>query len=716
MLMKKRIFALFLCVLMVFSLLSACKKDDAQDDNDTNPNAQNGKVTYAVKVVNGVGQPYTAGMVVTFVAADGTEAMAVVNAEGVASKELAAGEYTLKAASMDNAAISYDTKVKVTAQKPSVDLVVAYVMGEEFETINADSVTMEGNLSYDAYFVKVGSTAVSVTAEDRNYFLFSPTEGGKYEFSVTDNAAVIGIYGASTNYIMSHSTAENVDGKVRVNVSADMIGTGVTGTTTLVIGLDVAEGVKDCVLNIVRVGDTDWSVEQEPWTTYQPKDPITKFTLPAGITLKEFDLTAASDTYKLVLNQQDGYYHLNAVEGPVVYVQLAEPVYGISLMTMVGEIVYGEDGTLMQTGTAPFRYMYSNGPDDFFKEDYTDVMRQYVTERDQATGVYPLNQDLYYILPKGIEQMGWCRSDTLNYLFNGETGINDDIAWMFLLMYEDAPVPEVPDDTQTPDNNENPTTPTTPTNPTNPTTPTTKPTTPATKPTTPTTKPVTKPDPEPEPEPDPDPIEDNKDEPIEIASVLEFDAEVKANHIVYFNLHRYTDAILTISSKDAYIIYKNKTYEAKNGVVTISGVSVASNYQPLKIAIGNKGSKDATFKVKISFPAGHVNNPIKLKEGALTTETAAGNEQGVFYTYTAKSAGKLTIKLNSVTSGVNADIKIDVAHADESVTQLTLEEVGGDTLTIEFKAGETIRVIIGAMPNKNNKYPAATIKTTVTID
>lgn len=685
--MKKRVSALLLCALMVFSLF-ACKNDS--DDPDT----PSGNVTYQVKVVNGVGQPYAGAMIVTFVGADGKETLATVNAEGIASKELAAGTYTVKVAAMDSSiTLKYDEAVQVTAEKPSVELVVAYAMGEVFETVYAQSVTMEGQLPYDAYMVNVGSTAVSVTAEDRNYFLFTPTEAGKYEFSVVDNAAVIGIYGASTNYIMGHSTEEPVDGKVTVNITANMIGAGNTGTTTLVIGLDVKEGVEECVLNVVRVGDTDWSVEQEPWSNYQPKEPIANFTLPAGVTLKSFDLTAATDTYKLVLNEQDGYYHLNAADGPVVYVQLAEQVYGISLMAMVGEIVYGDDGTLMQTGTAPFRYMYSNGPEDFFKEDYTDAMRQYVTARDKTAGVYPLNQDLRYILPKGVEQMGWCRSDTANYLFGGETGINDEIAWMFLLMYEDAPVPEVndqPDNNDTPDNNDKPDNSDKPDNNDNPDNNDTP--------------------------PKADPIEDNKNEPIEIGGVLEFDAEVKANHIVYFNLYRYNDATLTIKSKDAYVIYKNKTYEPKNGAVTISGLYSQYTNQPIQIAIGNKGSKDATFDVKLSYPAGHLNNPIKLKEGNLTTETAAGNEQGVFYTYTATVAGTITIKLNSVTSGVTADVKIDVAHADESVTQISLSEVEGDTVSITFKAGETIRVTIGAMPNKNNKYPAATIKTTVTID
>lgn len=165
------------------------------------------------------------------------------------------------------------------------------------------------------------------------------------------------------HYITATSQYEMVDGKLGFSVQPGMIGAGETGTTVLVLGVDAKNGVSDLLLNIVRTGEAEWSFAEQLWMNYQPKNEIT-FVLESGISLKAFDLTA--EGCELVLNSEDGYYHIGSADGPVVYVQLSEPCYGISLMSMVGEIVY-KDGVLMQTGSAPFRYSYNNGPEDFFK-------------------------------------------------------------------------------------------------------------------------------------------------------------------------------------------------------------------------------------------------------------------------------------------------------------------------------------------------------------
>ena len=46
------------------------------------------------------------------------------------------------------------------------------------------------------------------------------------------------------------------------------------------------------------------------------------YALPAGATLGEFDLKA--EDYTLVLNEQDGFYHLNAADGPLVLMRLGQ--------------------------------------------------------------------------------------------------------------------------------------------------------------------------------------------------------------------------------------------------------------------------------------------------------------------------------------------------------------------------------------------------------
>lgn len=762
---KKRIHALLLCVLMLVStvLMCACNSETDPTGDDS------GNATYKVTVVDGAGVPYTEKIIVKFVQGDNQIAMVPINKQGVAEKELAKGDYSVVVDSTDSKlSFYYDAQAaKLTAEKTEITVSLANEVGEEFATIQA-AVTPDGDVgACDAYYVSAGSTHLPLAEGERNYLLFTPKEAGTYEFTVTGNAATIGIYGASIHYIQNVSVEEVVDNKITVSVHNGMIGTGETGTTVYVIGLDAVDGAKDCIVNILRTGDAGWSFAEEPWTNYQPKTEITDYTLPDGIALKDFDLTAADGTYNLVLNEQTGCYHINSVDGPQVFVQLANEMRGISLMKMVGEIVY-QDGVLQQTGSAPFRYSYDNGKDDFFKEDYTDVMRQYVTARDKKSGVYPLNEDLFYILPLGIKSLGWCREDTVNYLFRDEENLNPEYLWMFLLVHQDAPIPEYAG------GNEDTTDPTEPTTePTEPETDVTKPTDPVTKPTEPVTpgtcnhkystatcqkpqtctlcgatkgtvadhsyadatcdKPQTcktcgktngkalghsyvlgtcsrcggkdsgyK-----------APVEDNKDEPIvavptQKSNALYFDAEVKANHLVYYHIPRVDDTTLRIESKNAYVVYEGKTYLPENGVVTVPDL-VCDNWNPVALAIGNMGSGTATFSVKLTYPSGHSMNPISLKLGSFTTEVEKGNETGVFYTWKATKTGKLTLKLDSITKGVTGNITL---YNLSSYKNINLSENGdGDTITIDVKAGETVQITVGAMP-KNNRYPAATIKVT----
>ena len=723
---KKRFRALSLCVLMVLSLVLFC----ACENEEVKPteSVDSSELDYKVTVVDGSGAPYTEKIVVKFMQGEEQIAMIPVDADGVAQKVLPKGDYTVDIMSTDpDASYYFDRQAAVlSADSSSLELVLAKEMGQLFETVSVD------DASSDAYYVSEGTTHVSVADGDRNYFLFVPERAGTYEFWASDEST-IGIYGGSVHFILPNSTHEMVDGKIQLSVQPSMIGSGETGTTVYVICVDVPEGTSDLMLNVFCTGGPGWSFTEEPWTNYVPKAEIQDFVLPEDVTLKKFDLTADSSEYELVLSQTDGYYHLLTEDGPVVYVQLSEPMYGISMMNMVGEIVY-QDGVLMQTGTAPFRYSYDNGQDDFFKEDYTDAMRQYVTARDKTTGVYPLNEDLYYMLPLGIESMGWCRKDTVNYLFHDLDGVNDEISWMFLLMHEDAPL----------SGNVTPTDPTDSTDPTDPDQ-TVEPTEPtacdhAYKQTSKTDATCTEKGTvgytctkcgETRSEQidatghrysdgkctecgsrDPDfVIEDNKGEPIEIGGTLEFDAEVQAGHLKYYDVYRVSGTYLTISNKDAYVIYNGKTYEAKNGVVTVYGLQSNGMNDPVKLAIGNKGDKDATFKVVMAYPAGTQMNPHKLTLGAITTDVAAGNDQGVFYTFTATSSGVLTFTLESVSNGADAGITL----FNETTSQyVTLEDSGNGSVSVDVEAGQTVSIIICTLPDADYNYPAATIKTTAT--
>ena len=688
--LTKRTRALLLCALFLCPLLVLCACG-----NDTPDPA--GTLSYQVTVVDGLGQPYTEKVIVKFMQ-DGTQvAMANVDASGTAKKDLPKGEYTLDIATTESGATCwFDQKqAVVSSENPQVQVTMAYAASGETTALTATVPGTETSKEYQAYCVGTGSTYVALTSGDRTYVIFTPTEGGIYQFAVSGGAQ-LGYYGAP-HFVQSHNLEEVVDNSFSISVNDSSISAEKTGTARFVIGLDAEDGVEGIILNIQRTGDKEWSIEDEPWLAYQAKREITPYTLDEGVTLKGFELTAPSFAYKLVFNETDRCYHLNTADGKVVFVQLEKECYGISLKDMVGEIIY-QDGILMQSGTAPFRYMYCNSRDDFYKEDYTDVLRQYVTNRDAAHGVYPLTEDLYYILSKGIEFMGWCNPQSSNYRFADVVGINPELSWLFLFEFVDSgqavlPLPEeptIPGLEADPDQSASPGTSTDPGTSTNP-----------------GSGSLTVPS---------NPIVDNKNDPEEIGGTLQFTAQVQAGHLRYYELYKVTDTTLTIYSSSAYVIYKGKTYTPVNGVVTVPNLYSANTNVPVKLSIGNMGSNTETYNVTLSYPIGHRMNPYQLTLGSVSTYSKADNTQGVYYTYTASKTGTLTLRLDSVSGGNNANITITSMKTDGGTQAVSLTENGGsDGRTISFKvaSGESVIVTIGVMPTSGFDYPEATINTTV---
>lgn len=720
--LTKRICALMLCAVLLCSLLSACGEGDSQGTGD----ASGDTVSYQVTVVDGLGNPYTEKVIVKFMQEGTQVAMANVDANGTAKKDLPAGDYTVQVDTTVSGAQCWfdEAKAVLTADAPQLQLTMAYAASGEPTSLTATAPGTDTSKEYQAFSVGTGSTYVPLTAGDRTYVIFVPTQGGIYQVSATEGA-VLGYYGAP-HFVQAQSLEEVVDNSFCVSVANSSVSDGTTGTTRLVIGLDAQEAAEGVILNIQRTGDTEWTIEDEPWISYQAKREIKPYTLPEGVSVKAFDVTAPTVAYNLILNETDRCYHLNSTDGPAVFVQLDREVYGISLKTMVGEIIY-QDGVLMQSGTAPFRYMYSNGPEDFVKEDYTDVMRQYVTNRDAQHGIYPMTEDLYYMLSKGIEFLGWCDPESANYRFAEVPGVNNEISWLFLCMFVDQgqivlPLPEeptVPGTVLTPGPTDpgtvitpdptNPGTVVTP-DPTNPgTVITPDPTDPGTV--TPPTDPGLS-----DPSVPSNPIHDNKSSPIEVGGTLEFDAQVLPGHLRYYALYRVSDTTLTIYSNDAYVVYKGKTYTPVNGVVTVPGLYSESTNVPVKLAVGNMGVAEQTFHAVMTYPIGHQMNPYLLENGTVTTWSAEGNSQGVYYSYQAPAAGTLSITLNSVSGGHNADISITSEITEGGTRSVNLSSNGsadGKTVSLQLSAGERVIVAISVLPEDGFNYPEATVQTSV---
>lgn len=415
-----------LCMLFVL-LLSAC---GGGDNTETTQETESADAVYTVNVKDALGNAYKSGIVVKFMQNGAQAAMQVVNEQGVAQKVLPKGEYTVELMYTDNdASYYYDTTdITLTAEKTTLDITLNYQTGESTNTLFAPGITGDKK-DYPAYSVTAGSTYVKLKAGDRNFFLFAPAVAGTYEFSVIGGTTAIGYYGAphfvQGMHVGDHAVENN---KFSISVSASMIGTNGTGTTVLVIGIDALENTAECILAIERIGDPEHTLADEPWQIYQATTVPAPYKLPAGASLVEFDLTAATETYGLVYNEADGFYHLNAKDGPLVLVRLGEDSkYLASFKTI-----------LDNSGVT--KYFFDENGEFVRKESYSECLLQYIANMDADNGLYPLTKDLEYIIKQRGEYVGWFDSTQSLYLFkdsagNPVPGINAEISWLFMCCY-----------------------------------------------------------------------------------------------------------------------------------------------------------------------------------------------------------------------------------------------------------------------------------------
>ena len=411
----KRIRALLLAATMLCSLalFSACGGENAVTDP-----------TYKVSIVDAMGAPCTSGVVVKFMQNGTQAAMQVVDENGVAEKVLPKGDYTVELQFTDSDVnYSYDdSDLTLTADKTELQIVLSFTLPEEGQNLFA------GGKEHTAYPVSVGATNVKLDAAERTYYLFAPTEAGTYEFSLLNSDAAIGYYGAP-HFVQENSAAEVADNKFTISIRADMIGTSNTGTAVLVIGIDAGEG--DAILGIQRIGDPEWTVEDEPWTIYETTAKLATYKLPTGAKLGEFDLKASTDTYKLVLNETDGFYHLDSADGPLVLMRLGEKSGGSKYLDPF-EVILEHSGIS--------KYFYDENGEFVKREKYDDCLLEYFEYMDEETGLYPLTEDLKYILQQRGDYSGWWNPDESLYLFVDENrnkivGINNEIAWLFMCCY-----------------------------------------------------------------------------------------------------------------------------------------------------------------------------------------------------------------------------------------------------------------------------------------
>lgn len=381
-----------------------------------------GEVEYKVTVKDALGNTYGKDTMVEFYNGEEKAGVQLCDENGVATKALAKGTYTLKVTSTDKSVAYHYEETQVTDSKTEVEIIISNKLGEEPEVLYV------GGDEADAYYVNAGCTNVELAEGKRAYFLFAPTQAGYYEISVeADSNTEIGYYGAP-HFVQDHSAAEVVDGKFAMNITESMIGTGDTGTTVLVIGVD-SDAKANGVLCINRTGDPKQTVAEMDWTIYEKTAELSEYAFPAGKSLVDFDIYA-NTKYNLVLNKTDGFYHLNDENGPLVVVYLAkDPTQ--SFLPCFKNI-------LDRSGVN--KYVFDGNGEVIEKISYSECLLEYIEFADEATGVYPLTEDLKLIIQERGNYVGWWDSTSPGFIFNDNAGVpipdlNKENAWLFMCAY-----------------------------------------------------------------------------------------------------------------------------------------------------------------------------------------------------------------------------------------------------------------------------------------
>ena len=332
--------------------------------------------------------------------------MGSVDSDGHVALELEPGEYTVKLLFSGEELYYEEKQAVLTESAMSITLRVAGPRGAEYETTNV------GN----AYFVEAGGTYVTIQEDIVNYFMFEPTVAGQYRVTTSDPAAQISYWGGNKFFVQDNTN--NVDLKDNayiLNVKESNIG------VSHIIGIT---GAKDCILEITRIGDPVLGDEDMPYTEYEGTRDVTPFTYSgSGSTKNYINILGKNTKVELVLNSKDGYYHLDSADGPLVYMDLSASTPYIPLYGVVG---LGEVG-----GENVARYIYDENGTLIRKERYNTLLQTYAKNADEKLGIYPLTEDLVYMIQQGGGHKGWWDPESPNYMFKDYPNVNTELAWMF---------------------------------------------------------------------------------------------------------------------------------------------------------------------------------------------------------------------------------------------------------------------------------------------
>lgn len=267
-----------------------------------------------------------------------------------------------------------------------------------------DAVAYGDNYIHRGDYISIGDNTYSVSnTYAYTLFSFAPEETGKYTF--TSDNSVMGIISYNGMWVYFDPSAENI---AETTLTWECTGVGqeiwiAVLADTNSADITVVKG--DLVVNDIEKINYENTAKVEPFTYEGNADEL--------VSVDTFD-----DVVDTAVLGADGFYHLNSVNGPILYANINDEFMSLVAAQSYGQlkyVIYDEDGNASSIIDYTFSFM-----------DYQDAA-------DQNTFLYPLTADLMAIFQNVGENYGW-------YGDSGWVGGTDEDAWMFACYYNESDI------------------------------------------------------------------------------------------------------------------------------------------------------------------------------------------------------------------------------------------------------------------------------------
>lgn len=420
---KNRLLPLLLAVSMLLCLvlaLASCGGNEG-GGGENNP-ADNGKADYSITVVDSEDAPLS-GVIVKIFDNGALYNMYVTDTQGNVTVNLPKKDYTVEIDFIGGYAFTYDeSAVKLSADKTSTT--VKLYRGLPAPSL---SIVLSVGGGGTASMITNGTYTLNASAE-MTYIVFEASQRGRHLISVSGGASVS--YHGNPMFVQENDLTEaedKADNGCYIDVRSYHLPGAEREASKFVIGVrsDTPATVE---LKIENVADLPLDLQEIPYNDHTMIKAPDVYDLPDNVTLVDLDLTDADLT--VIYNEEDGFYHYGTVDGPVVLIRLATATPNNANFAGFSEM-------FAHNGFTGFNcYIFDDEGNFVSKEQYHNMMVQYIEAVDPDTGVYPLTRNIAEAIQNYGAANGWWEESAANRFFGAAIlDFAEGKAWLFACCY-----------------------------------------------------------------------------------------------------------------------------------------------------------------------------------------------------------------------------------------------------------------------------------------